>query len=466
MLNITSIWVKNIFVHRFFGGLFFLALIILPCRISIAADKPLVNAPAMALSLSDAIDRALHNNILVKLAREHVEEIRGVRTQSGSAFLPHVTVNASQSRTFWYNLAADGLPEAGVSGPFNSFNARLQIVQRVFDLSALSGFEGEGVNLEIARLEEGFAKQEVILSAVFAYLNVLDKEEKLRAVDEDINLAQQLAVMANHQLSAGVVTELDVIRAKTHLAQRQAYRQDILQSLHEAYFQLMRTTGLPLESDVALSDSFEFFDEELLPVEDAVDMAFQNRIEMSLAREKVRYQEYKLSEAKKERLPMIDIYGNYGEAGSTPGEFVHEVGAVGLEVTMPIFEGGNINGRIHEQRSLKRAQELRRDDIQVQVEEDVRLALQTMTTSTDRVKAAQEAFDLAKREVELAQNQYHAGMENNIAVVEAQAVLEHAHEVYITDAVLYHLGRVNYFSAMGKAGQFYLNPLADEEEKK
>ncbi|MBU1087330.1 MAG: hypothetical protein KKD05_07415 [Candidatus Omnitrophica bacterium] len=65
--------------------------------------------------------------------------------------------------------------------------------------------------MKIASLKQDFAKQQIILSAVFSYLNVLNNEKKLRAVEEDINLAQQ-----------------------------KAYRQDVLQSLHTAYFQLMR----------------------------------------------------------------------------------------------------------------------------------------------------------------------------------------------------------------------------------
>ena len=447
--------------------LFLLAVVALPCLVQAAyAEQPAAAAEkTTVLSLNDAIARALQNNIVVKLAHERIEEAKGRRLQSKSDFLPHIALNASQDRIFWENLAGQGLPEFGVLGPFNSFDARVQLVQRVFDLSALSGLQAERAALKIASLEEGFARQQIVLSAVFAYLDVLDKEEKLRAVEENINLAQQLVTMAQHQLSAGIVTEIDLIRAKTRLAQQQAHRQDVLQSLDAAHLRLMHAIGLPLETEVRLTDSLHFFEETVLPVADALDVAFKDRIEMSLSKEKVSYQEHKLSQAKSERLPVLDVYGDYGRAGETSTKFTDEVGAIGVKFTMSVFEGGKINGRIQEQRSRKRSEELKRDDMQVQVEEDVRLALQTLVTGTDRVKAAKETFDLAKREVELAQNQYRAGTENNIAVIEAQAVLADAHEAYIIAMMQYHLARANYFSALGQAESFYLNPVRGKEEK-
>ena len=451
----------------FSSGLFLIisVLVLRPYAARAAGAEPIAREDEISLGLSAAIGRALKNNIMMKLARERIEEIKGLRIESRSELLPQVSLTAAQGRVFWDNPAAQGLPEFGILGPFNAFDARIQIVQRAFDLSALSGFKAAETGLRISRLEEKFARQQVILSTVFAYMNVLNSEEKLRAVDEDIHLAQQLVTMAEHQLSAGVVTELDVIRAKTRLAQQRARRQDVLQALHLAYFQLMRVTALPLAANVRLSDSMAFFNEPALPVAKAIDTAFDTRIEMSLAAEKIRYQEDKLSQAKDERLPVFSVYGNYGSAGETPSKSSHEVGQIGVKLTMPAFEGGRIAGRVGQQNSRKRAEELRRDDLQVQVEEDVRLALQTLETGTDRVQAAQEAFDLAKREVELAQNQYHAGMENNIAVIEAQAVLARAHEGYIAAVTQYHLARVNYFSALGETEAFHLNPLRNPGEK-
>ncbi|MGE5279250.1 MAG: TolC family protein [Deltaproteobacteria bacterium] len=421
-----------------------------------AADEAPETARTLSLSLQEAVGRALENNVAVKLARERIEETKGLRMESRADLLPHVSLNASQGRVFWQNLAAEGLTDFGVLGPFNSFDAHVQLVQRVFDMSALSGFRAQEAGLQIARLEEGFVRQQVMLSAVLSYLSVLKSEEELRARDEDIGLAQDLVTMAQHQLDAGTATKLDLVRAKTRLAQQTALRQDAVQGLQTATLGLMRATGLPFGTDVRLSDSLRFSEEEALPLEDALDAAYEDRIEMSLAKDRVSYESRKLAQAENERLPALDIYGSYGRAGETPAGSPHDVGAIGVQVTMPVFEGGGIAGRIRQHASRARSEEIRRDDVAVQIEEDVRLALQTLTTSRDRVRAAREALDLARSEVELAQNQYDAGTQDNIAVLQALDALARAHEAYISAVTQYQVGRVNYFSALGRTASFRL----------
>ena len=95
--------------------------------------------------------------------------------------------------------------------------------------------------------------------------------------------------------------------------------------------------------------------------------------------------------------------------------------------------------------------------MQTQVQEDVRLALQTLSTTTEQVKAAGEALRLATQELGLAKDQYTNGVGNNIAVVDAQATLENSRQSYVTALVQYHMARVNYYSALGKTESFHLS---------
>ena len=78
--------------------------------------------------------------------------------------------------------------------------------------------------------------------------------------------------------------------------------------------------------------------------------------------------------------------------------------------------------------------------MQTQVEEDVRLALQTLSTTTEQVKAAGEALRLATQELSLAKDQYANGVGNNIAVVDAQATLENSRQSYVTALVAISYG--------------------------
>ena len=177
---------------------------------------------------------------------------------------------------------------------------------------------------------------------------------------------------------------------------------------------------------------------------------------MSIADSRLKYAQYRLSESGRERLPKIDFYGDYGESGVSPDKSVHRASQISVNVRMPIFEGGAIEGEIRQQRSQKAQAETLYHDTRTQVEEDVRLSLQTLMTETLQVKAADEALGLASKEVALSKDQYANGVNNNIAVVDAQTTLENAREVYVKALVQYHMARVNYYSALGKMGSFHL----------
>ena len=413
----------------------------------------------LGINLQQAIDYARHNNVLIKVAQERIDEAKGRRWQSDSDLLPHLSLGATQGRVFWENFAAQGLSNFGfgVIGPFNTFDARLQVTQRIFDLSAISKFQAANVDVDIAGLEEDLALQQVTTAAVIAYLDVLQAKEKLRAVEQDLALAQQLTTLAQHQLDVGIVTNLDVIRSQTSLAQYKAREQEDIQGVNTAFLSLKRVTGLPLESDINLSDSLQFFDDKPLSAADAINAAIKGRFEMSIADSKVKYAQFQLSEANRERLPKISAYGDYGLSGVDPDRLVHKAAQISVNVSMPIFEGGDIEGKTRQQQSQKKQALSLRDDMQTQVEEDVRLALQTLITTTEQVKAAGEALRLATQEVGLARDQYANGVGNNIAVIDAQATLENSRQSYVAALVQYHMARVNYYSAMGKTESFHLS---------
>jgi outer membrane protein TolC len=417
----------------------------------------------LSLSLQQAIDYAKHNNVLLKVARERIDEARGRRMLNDADLLPHVSLGISQGRTFWENFAAQGmLPffaqtvPSGVIGPFNTFDARFQIRQRIFDLSAISKFQAANEDVAIADFEEKLAQQQVVTSAVIAYLDVLQTQEQLQAVKKDVDLAQHLTHLAEHQLQAGVVTNLDVVRAETRLAGQKAKEQGNIQAFNTALLTLKRITGLPLDSEVRPLDPLAFFVEKQLVIEDAIDIASKARIEMSIADAKVKYEQYCLAQANRERLPKLDLYGDYGQSAIEPNKYAHSAADIVVSMHMPIFEGGAIEGDIRQQRSQLTQARTLYNDLQTQVEEDVRLALQTLTTMTEQVKAAREALELATKEVGLARDQYANGVGNNIAVVDAQTTLEDSRQAYVTALVQYHMARVNYYSALGRTESFHL----------
>src|ERR1051325_3208940 len=95
-------------------------------------------APAQ-LSLTDAINLALQNNLSTLSAQEQRRAATGFTQQARSALLPNIS-GASYQASVTTNLAALGFqpgtfPGFNTSfiGPFNNFDARARLVQNVFE---------------------------------------------------------------------------------------------------------------------------------------------------------------------------------------------------------------------------------------------------------------------------------------------------------------------------------------------
>ena len=96
-------------------------------------------APApLALSVKDAVQKALENNLGLLLQEESEASAHGGRWRALADLLPNVS-GSLVSRRQVINLEAYGFPaNPSIVGPFNVHDARVYLSQPVIDLSALN----------------------------------------------------------------------------------------------------------------------------------------------------------------------------------------------------------------------------------------------------------------------------------------------------------------------------------------
>jgi outer membrane protein TolC len=219
---------------------------------------------------------------------------------------------------------------------------------------------------------------------------------------------------------------------------------------------LQRVFGLRLGSPLTLTDPLRLTPEPLPPVEAAVQQAGQNRPELRIAELQVTLNDYERRAARAELLPSLEFVGDCGVSGITPTNTALPTRRVAVQLNVPIFNGGLTRGRITAAASRQRQAELRLSSIRGQVEEDVRLALSTLPTAADQVRAADQAVTLAERELTMARDRFRTGVADNIEVITAQAALSNAREAQVAALAQYNAARLNLAAALGRAGAFRL----------
>ena len=413
-----------------------------------------------SLTLEQAIQLAIQNNLTTLLAREREREAEGLRKESRAGLLPNVSGTAYQANVT-QNLAALGFQPGtfpGITrtfiGPFNNFDARARLVQSIFSLAAIRNFQVGRAGVRVAELQENLAREQVATFTALTYLEALRSGREVEAAQADVELAQTLLKLAQDQHAAGVATGVDVTRAETRLAEERVRLSQAQTASEQAVLNLQRIVGIPLGATLTLADPLRFTQEPLPSVETAVAEAGQARPEVRIAEAQLNLTGLERRATEAELLPSVDFVGDYGVSGITPTNTALPTRRVAVQLNVPIFNGGLTRGRIEAASSRERQAELELGSVRGQVEEDVRLSFSALRTTSEQVAAAQSSVTLAQRELEMARDRFRAGVGDNVEVVTAQAALSNARSSEVTALAQYNAARLNLAAALGRAERF------------
>jgi outer membrane protein TolC len=419
----------------------------------------------VSLSLTDAVDLALKNNLQSVIAREHLAQAKGEKGISLSWLLPNISGAAYQMNQT-ANLAALGLPMSklpGISpftGVFDHFDARIQMTQSVFNLSSILRYRAGSAGVALAREQQRLAVQQVTTATAISYLAVLEADQAVDAAQSNVQLAETLLTLATSQRDAGVANGIDVARAETRLANQHVQLSQAQTNLDTARLDLLRIVngvgGQPFASSVTLRDQMRLTAEPDRATDEAVKQALTDRVEVSIAEKELKIAETQRKATAADLLPSVSAFGDYGSSGNKLNDVDYPTRSVGVSLNLPIFNGGRTLSEMKVASSRQRESDAQLRDVRAAVEKDVRQALLNVKTREEQVRAAEQAASLATRELKLARDRFKNGVADNIEVVNAQTALENARLMVVSSLAQFNIARLNLASALGHVEDFRL----------
>jgi outer membrane protein len=379
---------------------------------------------AMHLTLEEAQRLAIQNNPQFSAARYNAAAAYQVAPQYKSAYEPNMIgsltgVGADNGS----RLAAGGLTNPAV---YNRVGSGLTIGQMITD------FGRTGNLVAMAKLRASAQDQvtettraQILLTTSHDYFAVLRAQAVLKVAGQTVaarqTVADQVAALAESKLKS----TLDVSFANVNLADAKLLQVQAQNDLKSAEANLAAAMGLPNETEFNL-------DEAPMPspmpdkVADLIREAIDNRPELKGLR---------LQQSAAERFTKAEhaLYYPYvgvaGSAGFVPTGYetvASRYGAIGMNVTIPIFNGGLFKARQAEAALKARAAAENVNDEQNQVVRDVRVAYLNATTAYDRIALTQQLVQQATLALDLAQTRYDLGLGNIVELSTAQLNLTSA----------------------------------------
>src|SRR6185503_18083491 len=159
--------------------------------------------------------------------------------------------------------------------------------------------------------------------------------------------AETLYTQAVDLKKSGVIAGIDVLRSEVQL-NTQVQRTTIAANEYEKIkLQLARVIGLPLGQKFELDPAVPTLPEPDLTLEAAVTRAYAGRADYLAALERVRAAESARQSVIGDALPSVRVNADYGDIGLSPSD-ARATFSVSGAVTIPIFQGGRIKGRLLE----------------------------------------------------------------------------------------------------------------------
>ncbi len=408
------------------------------------------------LTLQDAIDRGLRQNLGVLLSSADTQAARGQRWEQLSALLPHVVaspyvdVSKANLSEVGFSFKVPGITFPTAVGPFSYFDARVNVSQSLFDWKSISNARAAGQSLKSAEYTYKDARDLVVLAVGFNYLQAVADQARIETVEAQVKTAQAIYSQASDQVSAGTSPEIDGLRAKVELQTRQ---QQLIQSRNDFAIQKLavaRVIGLAAGQDFDLTD--QALDQPLanVTVEESLRRAYSTRSDYQAALAEVGAAEFSRHAALAGYFPSLALNADYGAAGAHPSTATQVFDVRGT-LSIPIFQGGSVHGAVL-QADAKLAQSRERlANLRGEIDSEVRTALLNLQSSAEQVEVSRSNIELAEAALTQSRDRFSAGVADTVEVVQSQQTAASAHEQYITSLYSYNSAKISLARSLGSA---------------
>jgi outer membrane protein len=377
----------------------------------------LAQAP-LRLTLAEAQRLAIQNNPQFSAAQLTAAAAYQVPNQYRANFEPSVFgsltgVGADNGS----RLAAGGLNNPVV---YNRLGSGLSVSQMITDFGRTGNLVGMAKLQAQARdqaTEDTRAR--ILLATGQAYFGLLRAQAVMTVADQTVAARQVVVEQVSALADSKLKSTLDVSFANVNLADARLLQVQAQNDVKAAEANLAAALGLPAQAGFLLSEEPM---PPLLPdrVDDLVRQALRDRPDLK---------DVRLQESADERFakaehalyyPSVGVIGTAGFAPAAYETIPGRYGAVGLNVTIPLFNGGLFKARQAEAELKARAATQSISDLENRITRDVRVAYLNATTALDRLALTQQLLQQAQLAMDLAQTRYDIGLGSIVELSQAQ----------------------------------------------
>lgn len=397
--------------------------VILGASCFLMAQAPGQRQPSapVQLTLKQAEQFALVNNPQISVSRLLALAQHQVLREVRSSELPTATGNLTAVDAHeGTRITAGVLNNPSV---FERAGAGVTIGQLITDFGRTRNLVASAGLREKAEQESALATTaDVILAVDQAFYSALSAQSELMVAQQTVETRQTTADQVNALTKAKLRSDLDLSFANVNLAQAKLLLLDAQNHKDAAFASLNALLGLEKQATYLLIDeSNQPLNQPPSNEEDLVEQAFRSRPDLVSLDDQFQ-SEKRFAQAEHDlNRPTISALGAVGGTPVRADQITTPwYGAVGINMSIPVFNGFLFSARAREAdyRASARQEQVR--DLRDRIARDVRVTWLQANTAFQRLTVTAQLLQQASLALDLAQTRYKLGLGSIVELSQAQ----------------------------------------------
>jgi len=377
--------------------------------------------------------------------------------------------------------AAAGYNPSSNSNPFfvpNAFNLGISVSQVLYNGAAFTGIKGADKYLETTAAGLDVEALNVVSQTAQAFYGALLAREQTKILQNSVDRTRTTLQETTKRVSQGVLPQFAQLSAEVELANLQTQKLRADNQAQAALDGLKATIGLPPAQAITLRGTLQLEDEPpaLPPMQDALQMAMDQRPDVRQARLYVQTLEIQEKVTWSEYLPVVQAVANLGYQGNVPddrtllvsagdpndpfayqtqtnsffsGSYWNPSFSVGLNLTWNIFNGFRTSNTLKQNRVATSRARLQLNELEDAARIQVEQAQRNVQTALQQIETQARNIERAELNYKHAEIRVREGVSTQLELREASNLLDNsrfAHRQAIHD---YLVARASYDVALG-----------------
>lgn len=385
----------------------------------IASYRTAFGQASTTLTLAQAEQLALRNHPRIASAGLNAQAARKIIDETRSAYFPTIAANVTGTDALEGTvIAAGALTTSSLSTRFASGMSLLQMITdfgRTSHLVRSSRLHAEAADENTARVRAG-----ILVDVETAYFAALGTEAVLKAANAALE-SRRLSLRQVTALSQSALkSTLDVSFAQVLVSEAELAVYQAESNVQESRARLAAALGLERTQPFVLVD--EPLPPALNPDMNAlIEEGLRDRPDLNVLRRNSEASEEYAKAERKLKYPTVNVMGAAGGIPEHDPTLTHDdYGAAGININIPVFNGGLFAARQSEAALRARAANKDIQDVSIQVSRQVQEAWLQANTTFRRLSVTGQLVTQANQALHLAQARYDAGLGSIVELNQAQ----------------------------------------------